>query len=321
MRTMRFLSAALLLATIAQTTATAAAAEREKVTLMPLQSGLGTPPGLGQAWSPLLAELLHERNKQVLYPPAMKLSATVKNLVAQCQNTTCYQDVGAALGAKKLVAGGITREGLRYFLTLTLHDLSTFKQIARSERTWAGAANLDRELSAALDELLGAPPPPVAVAQAEPPKPQKKPDIVAQPAETKPAPPPIVNAGPQATITQTVPGETVYLYRTSAVTLTVVGSLGIAAGLGMLIANRVMLGGFQRSVAAYNQSQVRTQAAFDSLRAQEQTLGGLQIGTSAAIGIGAAALTAGIVLFAIDGKPRRVAFVPQGAGGALVGTF
>jgi hypothetical protein len=314
MKRMRVLSMALVLVSYAFV---AQAAEREKVALMPLQSGLGTPTGLGDAWSPLLAELLYERNKTPLYPPAMKLSPTVRNLVAQCTNTTCYQDVGAALGARKLVAGGITREGLRYFLTLTLHDLSTFKQVARAERTWAGAAGLDRELSAALDELLGAPPPPVAVAAAE--KTEKKPEaIVAQPTQPKSAPPPI---GTEASVTQSLQPQSDYIYRSPAVTLTIVGSLGIAAGLGMLIANRVVLGGFQAQVADYNKSIVRTQAQYDRLRATEQTLGGLQIGTSAAIGIGAAALTAGIVLFAIDGKPKRIAFVPSGAGGAIVGAF
>ena len=299
-------------------------AARDKVALMPLQSGLGTPPGLGESWSPLMAQLISERGRDPLYAQTMKLAPAVKSLVAQCRSSTCYQDIGAALGAKQLVAGGVTREGLRYFLTLTLHDLATFKQIARAERTWAGGPTvLDRELGAALDELFGAP---VAVAAVEPPPrpkatpvsaPQKEIVATNAPVEPKKAAPVKADLG-----TRTIVDDRVYLYRTPAITLTVAGAIGLAAGLGMLVASRVMIGPFEAAVRQYNSTPVRTQAQYDSLRGTEQTLGGLQIGTSVALGAGAAALTAGIVLLAIDGKPRSpIAFVPTGPGGAVVGSF
>jgi hypothetical protein len=300
-----------LLLTLCVPAVSAFASAREPVAVMPLQAGLGTPAGLGEAWAPLMAELLAERGKEPLYAPAMKLSPTVKASVAQCRSSACYLDIGAALGAKRLVAGGVTREGFRYFLTLTLHDLASFKQTARVERTWAGNTNLDRELGAALDDLFNAQ---TKVASAGPQQEQT-------PAQLAPAPS-VQNEGAQTTaaINTTVDPAAAYQYRKPAIALTIVGALGVAGGAAMLVTNQLMLKPFQDSVAAYNTATIRTQAQFDQLSAQKNTLDGLLIGTAVAFGVGAAALTAGIVLFAID-KPRTVAFLPTGAGGMFVGSF
>ncbi len=299
-----------LLLTLCVFSASAHAAS-EPVAVMPLQAGLGTPAGLGEAWAPLVAELLSERGKEPLYAPAMKLAPAVKTAVAQCRSSGCYLDIGAALGAKRLVAGGVTREGFRYFLTLTLHDLATFKQTARIERTWAGTATLDRELGAALDELFSAN---TKVASAAPQTQQTPAQLSAAPS--------VQSDGAQTTaaVTTTTQTEVVYAYRKPAVVLTIVGALGVAGGAGMLIANQLLLKPFQDSVAAYNTATIRTQAQFDQLSSQKNTLDGLLIGTAVALGVGAAALTAGIVLFVID-KPKSLAFLPTGAGGMFVGSF
>lgn len=296
------------LTTVAATAANAAVSAKKPTALMPLQSGLGTKKGTGEAWAPLLASLIAERGSQPLYAPALELGPTVAARVAECRSAACYQDIGAALGAQELVAGGVTREGGQYFVTLTRYDLRRFEEVGRVERHFAITAALDAELAAALEALYAGP---SAVAHHQ-----------ASPTE------PVVDAPPAlAPVSYRTPEKT-YRYRALAWTLTAVGAVSLAGGGGMLAYTLIERPRFDAAVVAYNTAEVRTQAAFDALVQRENLLYGLGLGAYVALGVGAAALTAGIVLFVIDGKDTsaepeapRVGLVPTGNGGALIGTF
>jgi hypothetical protein len=271
--------------------------KREGIALMPLRQGLQ----LDAAWMPLMSELLHERGKQPIYPPVLQFRAGAKARVRGCVEIACYQEIAAALGAKRMITGRVEREGASRFVTLTLHDLASFNEVARVQRTWGRGAMLDRELGAAIDELLG-----------------MKPQLLAQaPTQTKSEPSAL------AEIVVKPQPQLVYRYRPYAIAFTTVGAVGVAGGIGLLVGNAVARGAFSTALTAYNNSTVRTQAQFDALVAQERVINGLQIWSLVALGVGTAALTTGIVFFIIDGQPAdpAVALTPTGNGFSLSGRF
>jgi hypothetical protein len=274
----------------------------ERIAIVPLESA----GSLGEAWLPIIADIIAERGKEPVYAPNESLTKAAKATVRQCKALACQQDIAAALGARKLIAGSVRREAQGYALTLTLHDLRTFAETSRVDRKWARSSSLDGELSAAIEELFN--PAPAAVA-------------TLQPRETAP-PPAKVDEAPVALRTAAV-GPPVYKLRTPALTLAVVGGLGAVGGAAMLVAHKVTLTNLDAATRVYNATPVRTQAQFDQLRAQENVANGLQIWGCVGLAAGVAALTTGIVLFAIDGKPESptITVTPTGPGAQVAGRF
>jgi len=231
-----------------------------------------------------------------IYPPAAATDADTAARIRDCRSAVCYQDIGATFGAKKLIAGGISRDAGRYTVTLTLYDLTTFTQQGRAERSFVGTRSLDIELAALLEELFH---PATKVASAAP--------ISDAPISDTPLITP-----PMTVETTATP---VYRYRGAAITLTTIGVIGLLGGGAMLATTFILKPGFESQVAAYNASADRSSATFTSLTSQKQTLDILYTGSFIAMGVGAASLITGIILFAVDGKKEpQIVFAPMGAG-------
>jgi hypothetical protein len=275
-------------------------APKTTVALMPLRAGptSGLASDTGEAWAPLLMELIAERGHKAIYPPSEKVDKDTASRIRGCRMLPCYQDISAAFGAKKLIAGEISREADAYTVTLTLHDLMTFTEENRVERKFVGKRQLDEELRDALTAVFS-----------------QKPVVAELPRKIEPAPVSTLSA-------KSPPATKLYRYRGAAITLTTLGVIGLVGGGGLLAASFILKPVYERGATAYNQAPVRTEDAYAQLVSNKRTLDSVYTGSFIALGVGAAALTMGIVFFAVDGKPDpMVTFMPTGPGGVATVRF
>lgn len=275
--------------------AAAAKPQREVIALFPFQGG-----SLGDAWMPLLAQLVDERGREPAL--ATKLPPALRYKAQTCRAIDCARQLAKQLGATKVIAGSYGREGARYFLALSLYDDVGETKV---DRSWVSANAAEAEIGVALDQLLSG-------------------KTASTPVAIAPAPTTATGSSepPVALQTTAAPLAPVHRFRTPATAFTVVGALIIAGGGGMMIANRLMLPVLVSDAARYNTGDLRTNADYARLQGQQRAVDALLISSYVAFGLGAAALATGIALFAVDGtSSASVSFVPAGPGGSLVGNF
>jgi hypothetical protein len=118
---------------------------------------------------------------------------------------------------------------------------------------------------------------------------------------------PSAAAPPLATTRADVPVQKPRVMRGLAIALTTVGALGIAGGGTLLTLSLINNGQLNARINAYNADPLRPRATFETFApaaAQVRLFTTLAIVTGA---VGVAALTTGIVLFAVDKAPNDVA--------------
>lgn len=95
------------------------------------------------------------------------LSFEERKQILGCTDDSCLAEIGGALGADRIVVSSLTQVGSSRVLTLKLIDITRASTDARVYRTIEGDAGaVLQALSAAVDELLGAPAQPSAPAVA-----------------------------------------------------------------------------------------------------------------------------------------------------------
>ncbi len=98
-----------------------------------------------------------------------------------------------------------------------------------------------------------------------------------------------------------------------------VGAVGFGTGIALIVVGQEQQRALADDIAAYNETDARSTAEYDALNSRASELGGNELGTFIAFGIGAAAATTGVLLWVLGDDPDRYDAHQRTEVGATVG--
>jgi hypothetical protein len=157
MSRLRALVVALSLALPAQAAVTDVSDVKEKLLVMDLKSSAGVSEDVAVTLTEVLVTALSDRGHEALSSSdlASLVDLEVQKEAAGCDDSSCLAEIGAALGARFVIYGRVSRLDDQVLLNLNLFDSAAAKPKGRTLLQAGSAGEIAQKIPGALPRLFG----------------------------------------------------------------------------------------------------------------------------------------------------------------------